>query len=113
MKIILIAFAGICSCSLGAQKLTAGEIINRIRTNVTCEWSDETVDTYKSGGSDDEITGVATTFLSNLDVLKRAKAQGLNMVITHEPTFYNHFDHIEPYENDPILQEKNGIYTRE
>lgn len=92
-----------------AQKMkttTAGTIVDQIKATVTCDWSAKTVDTFKSGNEKSEITGIATTFLANLDVLKRAKAQGLNMVITHEPTFYNHFDEKEQYGDDPILKAK-------
>ncbi len=96
----------IISVPIRAQ-MTAGDVVDRIKENVTCEWRSETVDTFKSGGPDTEITGVATTFLANLDVLQRAKAKGINMVITHEPTFYNHFDRKEQYgDDDPILNAK-------
>lgn len=52
------------------------------------------------------MTGIATTFLATLDVLKRAKAKGLNFVITHEPTFYNHLDKTEQFGDDPIVAAK-------
>ena len=56
--------------------LKAEEILGRIKEQVTCDWRDETVDTYKSGNPDVEITGIATTFLATLDVLQKAEAQG-------------------------------------
>ena len=89
-----------------AQELKAGVIVQRIKDHVTCEWKNETVDTYKTGGPDIKVSGIATTFLATLDVLKRAKAKGLNMIITHEPTFYNHFDETEPYLGDPVYRAK-------
>ncbi|MEL6194390.1 MAG: Nif3-like dinuclear metal center hexameric protein [Bacteroidota bacterium] len=89
------------------EVLTAGEVVDRIKQAVTTEWADQTVDTFKSGSEESVVTGIATTFLSNLDVLKRAKAKGCNMVITHEPTFYNHLDKTEQFgENDPVLTAK-------
>ncbi|MBT29790.1 MAG: hypothetical protein CMO01_09035 [Thalassobius sp.] len=88
------------------KTLTAGEVISRIKENVTCDWRTETVDTYKAGTPETEVTGIATTFLATLDVLKKAKAQGCNMVITHEPTFYNHFDDKAPLEDDPVQKAK-------
>ena len=86
--------------------VTAGELIEKIKGNLTCDWSQETVDTYKGGGPEVEVTGIATTFLATLDVLKRAKAKGLNFVITHEPTFYNHLDKTEQFGDDPIVAAK-------
>jgi len=92
------------------ESLRAGVIIDRIKNNVNCDWRTETVDTYKSGDSTTEITGIATTFLATLDVLKRAQAEGLNMIITHEPTYYNHLDQTDFFKNDPVyLVKKNFI----
>ncbi len=85
---------------------TAEVIIQQIQEHLTCEWQTETVDTYKGGGPEVEVTGIATTFLATLDVLKRAKARGLNLIITHEPTFYNHLDETEQFGDDLIVAAK-------
>ena len=42
--------------------LTAAEVIDRIKAEVTCPWSEETVDTFKSGDPATGITGIACTF---------------------------------------------------
>jgi len=86
--------------------VNAGQIVSQIQEQLTCEWQQETVDTFKAGDASSRVSGIATTFLANLDVLKRAKEAGLNMVITHEPTFYNHFDEKERYGDDPVLKAK-------
>jgi len=86
--------------------LTAGDVIDRIKANITVDWTGETVDTFKAGSAGQEVTGIATTFLATLDVLKRAHAQGANMVITHEPTFYNHLDDKSYFTDDPVMQAK-------
>jgi hypothetical protein len=44
--------------------------------------------------------------MSTLDVLQRAHAQGLNFVISHEPTFWSDADLIDPIKEDPLYQEK-------
>ena len=47
--------------------------------------------------------------MATFDVLQRATASGANLIITHEPTFYNHLDvftEIPQKENDPVLAEK-------
>jgi len=89
--------------------ITAGEVITRIKNHLTVAWQEETVDTFKGGGPQMEVSGIATTFLATLEVLKEAKAQGLNMVITHEPTFYNHFDETESLQSDSILRAKQDF----
>lgn len=102
-----------------ASELTAGEVIARIKDRVTCDWREETVDTYKSGDPDTKVTGIATTFLATLDVLKKAQKEGLNLVITHEPTYYNHLDDTEFFASDPVyiakrkfIEEHNMVIFR-
>lgn len=88
------------------KKPTAGELVERIKNKVTCDWADETVDTFKGGTTEQEVSGIATTFLATMDVLKKAKAKGINFIITHEPTFYNHFDETAQFEGDAVVAEK-------
>jgi putative NIF3 family GTP cyclohydrolase 1 type 2 len=76
--------------------LTAADVIGRIRSHVGVPWQGETVDTIKAGDAAQPVTGVAVTMMATLDVLHRASRAGANLVITHEPTFYDHQDPIEP-----------------
>ncbi|MFH0758587.1 MAG: Nif3-like dinuclear metal center hexameric protein [Bacteroidota bacterium] len=91
------------------QKMTAGEVIDQMKAHVTCDWSKETVDTFKTGDPGDVVTGIACTFTATMDVLKEAAARGCNLIITHEPTFYNHLDSYENLENDPAYQAKQAF----
>jgi putative NIF3 family GTP cyclohydrolase 1 type 2 len=90
------------------QPLTARQIIDRIRANVGVPWSQQTVDTFKAGDPDTPVTGVATTMMATYDVLVRAAAEGKNLIITHEPTFYSHLDQTTALEKegDPVWTEK-------
>jgi len=38
------------------------------------------------------VRGIATSGMSTFDVLRRAASAGKNLVVTHEPTFYNDRD---------------------
>jgi putative NIF3 family GTP cyclohydrolase 1 type 2 len=89
--------------------LSAGEVVRRIKDRITSDWQEETVDTFKGGKADMEVKGIATTFLATLEVLKKAHEAGLNMVITHEPTFYNHFDETKSLEGDSVLRAKQDF----
>lgn len=86
--------------------ITVSEVINRIKQNVTCEWQTQTVDNLKTGDLDQKVTGIATTFLATLEVLKKAKDQNVNLIITHEPTFYTHLDNQETLAKDPVQMAK-------
>lgn len=94
-----------CS-SKASNSPTAREVIETIKSNLTCEWADRTVDTFKTGDPDSEVTGIATTFIVTMDVLKQAVSLNCNLIITHEPTFYNHLDAVDHLKNDPVYQEK-------
>jgi len=87
--------------------LTAGEVVERIQRNVGIPWDNSSYrDTFKIGGPDSPVTGIACTFMSTLDVLKRASAAGRNMIITHEPTFWSDADLVKDLSNDPLYKLK-------
>ena len=87
-------------------RLTANQVIDLIKKNVHCTWSSETVDTFKSGNPEDVVTGITTCMFADMKVLRKAVADHTNLVITHEPTFYNHPDEIKNLENDPVFLDK-------
>jgi putative NIF3 family GTP cyclohydrolase 1 type 2 len=91
------------------KQFTASDVIERIKQHVGVAWQAETVDTFKAGNPDTPVTGIAVTMMATMDVLERAAASGKNLIITHEPTFYNHLDKLdalEEKESDPVLAEK-------
>jgi putative NIF3 family GTP cyclohydrolase 1 type 2 len=97
------------AASAQERQLTAREVVQRIQEHVGVPWQKETVDTFKAGDPDAKVTGIAVTMMATFDVLQRAAASGANLIITHEPTFYNHLDdftEIPQKENDPVLAEK-------
>lgn len=111
------SIAILLSLSLAAQaqqkKITARQLVAEIQKQVGVEWQKETVDTFKAGNPDTVVTGVAVTMMATMDVLQRASAQGLNFVITHEPTFYAHLDTPEGVpENDPVWAEKRAFIEK-
>lgn len=88
--------------------LTARQVVSLIQQHSGVAWQGETVDTFKAGDPNTPVIGIATTMMATFDVIKRASAQGANLIITHEPTFYNHQDKTESFEaaNDPVWREK-------
>jgi putative NIF3 family GTP cyclohydrolase 1 type 2 len=90
-----------------AKPPTAGEVIAQIQQHVGIPWMKQTVDTIKAGDPHTPVTGIATTMMATLEVLQRAAANHQNLIITHEPTFYNHLDRPEAMaESDPVWAEK-------
>ncbi len=91
---------------------TARQLVERIRQNTHIPWNPMTVDTFKAGNPDTEVTGIVTTHLATLEVLQKAAAAGKNFVISHEPIFYNHLDRTEPLEGDAVLAEKRAFIEK-
>ncbi|WP_247235268.1 Nif3-like dinuclear metal center hexameric protein [Telluribacter sp. SYSU D00476] len=98
-----------------SEVLNVGQVIDRIKANVGIPWREQTVDNLIVGTREQEVKGIATVMMATLEVLQKAAAKGLNMVVTHEPTYYSHQDRIEPVQQDPLFQhkrdflEKNGM----
>lgn len=89
--------------------LTASQVVDRIKNKVGIPWKSETVDKIVAGRADVRVRGIATTMMSTLDVLQRAAAAGKNLVITHEPTFYSHFDTPDGFRDDALYREKQAF----
>jgi putative NIF3 family GTP cyclohydrolase 1 type 2 len=90
--------------------MKAGEIVTRIKANLGVPWRDATYrDTFKTGGPDTEVTGIATTCFVSLDVIRRAAAAGLNMIIPHEDTFWNDRDDTAVVDEDPLYRTKRDL----
>ena len=93
--------------------MKAGEIIDRIKVELGIPWRENTYrDTYKFGGPETEVTGIATTVFLSMDVIERAAAAGLNMIIPHEDTYWNDRDDVNVVSADPLYAEKVELLRR-
>ncbi len=70
------------------------------------QYSDNTVDTFKAGDPSTEVRGIAVGWMSYIWALQRALDLGCNVFITHEPTYYNHWD------NDPAIFRFPGVRAK-
>ena len=109
-EFLLLSGAGALRAQSSA--LTARQVIERIQKNVGVPWRAQTVDTFKAGNPDTPVRGIATTVMATFDVLQRAARSGRNLVITHEPTFYNHEDKTEDLVNDPVFKAKQEFIEK-
>jgi len=97
------------------QALTAAEVVDRIKAHTGIPWMTETVDTFKAGDPETRVTGIAVTMMATYAVLERARAGGLNLIITHEPTFFDHQDKADQLpagEEDAVLAEKRAFIAK-
>jgi putative NIF3 family GTP cyclohydrolase 1 type 2 len=64
------------------------EIVDRILAYHPTLIHYEGCDGYKCGNPEDECTGVAVALVPTADVILRAGQAGCNLIVTHEPLFY-------------------------
>lgn len=90
--------------------MTVQEMIDRIKEKTGAQISeDKTCDQLMMGNPDMEIKKIGCTFMATVDVIREAAAQGINFIITHEPTWFNGIDRTEWAVEDPVYLEKKKL----
>jgi putative NIF3 family GTP cyclohydrolase 1 type 2 len=88
------------------QPMTAAAVIEAIIKQTGSEPVPNTVDVFKAGDPQTPVKGIVTTMFATMDVLKKAVEMKCNLIIAHEPVFYNHRDETTQFINDPVFLEK-------
>lgn len=91
--------------------MTVQEIIDGIikKTGAEPLPYEKTCDHLMTGSPDMEVTKIATTFMATVDVVKRAIEEGVNFIITHEPTWFTGKDDTGWLLDDPVYLEKRKL----
>lgn len=89
--------------------MKAYEIMEALKAESTHVHDNLHVDTLKAGCKDKEVRKIATCFIATPDVIREAAAWGADLLITHEPTFYNHRDFNGEIPDDPVMQAKKKL----
>jgi putative NIF3 family GTP cyclohydrolase 1 type 2 len=105
-RIFLPGFLAFAPVAFAQAPIRAADAIQKIQKHYAPAPPPDTVDTVKAGDPATPVTGIATTFLDTMDVLREAARHNENLVITHEPTFYNHRDDTAFFNDDPVYKEK-------
>ncbi|MEM9143716.1 MAG: Nif3-like dinuclear metal center hexameric protein, partial [Bacteroidota bacterium] len=71
-----------------------------------------TVDVIKEGNPSTRINGIATCMFATMEVLKKAVEMECNLIITHEPLYYNHWDSTEQFGQDSVYLEKKDFILK-
>lgn len=73
-------------------------------------YPEPTVDTFKAGDPATEVLGVAVGWMSYTWALEEALANGCNLFVTHEPTYFDHYDaNPEMFELDGVVAKRRFI----
>jgi putative NIF3 family GTP cyclohydrolase 1 type 2 len=86
--------------------MTASAVILTIIRQTGSEPVPNTVDVFKTGDPLTPVKGIVTTMFATMDVLKKAVEMNCNLIIAHEPIFYNHRDETTQFQNDQVFLEK-------
>lgn len=90
-----------------SAKQTAAEVIALIIKSTGSPIIPNTVDVIKEGNPETPVTGIVTSMFATMEVLKKAVAEKCNLIIVHEPLYYNHLDQTSQFQNDPVYLEKS------
>jgi putative NIF3 family GTP cyclohydrolase 1 type 2 len=88
------------------------EVIDRIGSEVPFADASSTVDNIKLGSEESEVKGIVCAFMPTVEVLREAAHIGANLVIVHEPIFYNHTDDTSWLGGDDVFAEKRAIVEK-
>ena len=89
--------------------LTIQQVIDTILKEVPGGLPTDTVDTFKVGDPSQPVTGIVTTFIATWEVIEKAVDLGANLIIPHEPLFFNHRDTVDWLSDDPVYLAKRRL----
>src|SRR5882762_5347804 len=75
---------------------SASDVVKQIRERLGGDWPETGLDGFKAGNPETAVRGIATTAMATMDVLRQASKAGLNLIVTHEPTFFGIRDGAPP-----------------
>src|SRR5882762_182814 len=105
MKILFSLMVGVFPALLMGQNRppnTAGAVIQTIIKNTGATPVPNTVDVIKEGNPETTVTGIVTCMFATMEVLKKAVEKNCNLIIVHEPLYYNHLDNTEKFQGDSV-----------
>ncbi|PWT94627.1 MAG: NGG1p interacting factor NIF3 [Bacteroidetes bacterium] len=92
--------------------VTVQEIIDLFLSEIPGAPYKQTVDTIKCGRPDQQVSGIVTTMLPTVDVIRKTANLKANFIIAHEPSFYNHNDETNWLEKDPVYNYKADLLNK-
>lgn len=92
--------------------MTVGEIIRAIKEKSGADVSPQAGDRLICGSEQASVSKIATTFMATSEVIEQASKEGVDLIITHEPTYFTGPDRLDWLTEDPVYQEKQKLLDR-
>lgn len=80
--------------------------INSLKKSLGIDWKETAIDDFLYGDPDIELKNVAVTMMATQEVLEKAVSRGCNLIITHEPVFYNHHNNLQNISSSMVYEAK-------
>ena len=98
----------------GQAGLTVQDVMARVQQALGGTAPATSADGLKAGRPDLLVTGIATAPIATVEIIRRAKAAGCNLIVTCEPTFYSRADQPSPAnrESDPTFAAKRALIVQ-
>ncbi|HVN56734.1 MAG TPA: Nif3-like dinuclear metal center hexameric protein [Bacteroidales bacterium] len=88
------------------EAMSAESVIETVIKKTGAKPITGTVDVIKAGDPQAKVTGIVVCMFATMDVLKTAVEHKCNLIIAHEPLFYNHLDETKSFADDPVYLDK-------
>lgn len=93
--------------------MTVAETIERIMSmHAPLDAARRTCDGVQYGDTSRECTGVVVTCSPSADVIRQAAQSGCNLIIGHEPLFYDGWDETDWLADDPVFTAKKALLDK-
>ncbi|WP_127588054.1 Nif3-like dinuclear metal center hexameric protein [Paenibacillus koleovorans] len=89
------------------MSLTVQQVLDRLIEPVGL--LERTVDTLKCGRPDAEVRKVAVVMTATYSAIEQAIREGVDLIVTHEPTYFNHLDEHDWIADDLVLLKKREL----
>jgi putative NIF3 family GTP cyclohydrolase 1 type 2 len=106
LLLIVVILLPFMALSAQTGQKNASRVIEMIIGHTDVASIPNTVDVIKTGDPLTPVTGIVTTMFATMDVLKKAVAMKCNLIIVHEPLFYNHLDETAQFDKSSVYLEK-------
>ncbi len=83
----------------------ACDVLNYL-INLSDKKAGQTVDTVKAGDGEKQVKKVAVCFIATPNVIRAAGDWGADLLVTHEPTYHDHYD---AFDGSEIEAEKKAL----
>lgn len=85
--------------------MTHQQVIDRLLATYAPLPFSDSCDGFKIGNPSDPCTGIVTSCVLSVDVVRQAISLGCNLIIVHEPSFFTHEDKTDWLKGDPVYEQ--------